>query len=403
MIELEDIQHLFTELEANYKHLHQYPELGFEETITSDFIVNQLEKYGIKSKRIARTGVIAAIEGSSPGKTVAIRADMDALPITEESGVPYSSKHPGKMHACGHDAHVSMLLCAAHYLSAHRDLFKGNVRLIFQPAEEGAAPETFAAVQAEGGSARGGAASMIAFGALDGVDACFAFHVSPMAPTGTLGVPKDRFSASSDIFELTIQGKGGHGSAPENAIDPMGTLAAIIAAYNAFPAREISALDSCSLSIGAVKCGQAWNVIPDTAYLTGGLRAFSNDTRDHVFQRLAEIADGICTAHRCTAHFIRHEGYAPAINTPDMSMALLRVATALLGEDNVALEEKPMMGSEDVGYYFQEVPGVMAWLGVMPDDGGVAAHSPSFKISLDALHYGTLLHINMALDYLNKI
>lgn len=402
MTELKEIEQLFPELETNYKYLHEHPELGFEEKMTSLFILEKLAEYGIAGKQIARTGVVATITGGIPGKTVAIRADMDALPISEESSVPYRSKNPERMHACGHDAHVTMLLGAAKYLMANREQLKGNVRLIFQPAEEGTSPETFAAVEAEGGSSRGGAASMIAFGALDQVDACFALHVNPLYPVGTLYVNRDRCSASSDVFELTIKGKGGHGSAPENAIDPMGALAAIITAFNAFPSREVSALDSCSLSIGAIKSGKAWNVIPDSVYITGGLRTFNNELRDRTFKRLEELSDGICNAHRCVSHFVRHEGYAPTVNDPVISEEILQVAQRSFGSDHAALLKSPMMGSEDVGYYFQQVPGAIGWLGAMPEDGPVAPHNPSFKISLDTLKYGVLFHINMAVDYLNK-
>lgn len=402
MIETKDIQDLLPELEKNYKTLHKNPELGFEEKMTSEFIAKKLLEYGIKSKQVVRTGIIATIQGQVAGKTIAIRADMDALPIEEQCDVEYKSQNSGKMHACGHDAHTSMLLCAAKYLSANNDLFKGNIRLIFQPAEEGASPETYAEIAKEGGSSLGGAASMIAFEALEGVDACFALHVNSSTPVGTFGISKDRATASSDVFELTIKGKGGHGSMPESAVDPTGALAAIISAFNAFPSREISALDSCCLSIGAIKAGSAWNVIPDSVFMTGGLRTFSNQTRDFVFKRLSEIADGICTAHRCTSQFLRHEGYAPTVNDTSVSAQMLCVATSIFGKDNVVYLEQPLMGSEDVGYYFQKVPGAIGWLGSMPESGAVAQHNPLFKISLDTLKYGTLFHINMALDYLNK-
>ncbi len=402
MIGMQDIQAYLPELEENYQHLHQCPELGFEETETSAYILKKLAEYGIKGKQAARTGIIADIPGSAPGKTVAIRADMDALPIEELSGVSYASRNEGKMHACGHDSHVTMLLGAAHYLKEHPELFRGTVRLIFQPAEEGFDMNVLREVCKEGGDMRGGAASMIAFGALEGVDACFALHINSSMPVGTLGVPEELFSASSDIFELTIQGRGGHGSAPEDAVDPTGALAAVIAAYNALPSREVGALDSCSLSIGAIRCGEVWNAIPDSAYVTGGLRAFSNEMRDHIFQRLREIAEGICAAHRCTAQFCRHEGYAPGICDREMAQVMSRVGREVLGGENVTMLPKPMMGSEDVGYYFQKVPGVIGWLGGMPEAGPVPQHNPHFKIDLNALPYGMLVHIAMALDYLNR-
>ena len=402
MIGMQDIQAYLPELEENYQLLQQCPELGFEETETSAYILKKLAEYGIKGKQAARTGIIADIPGSAPGKTVAIRADMDALPIEELSGVSYASRNEGKMHACGHDSHVTMLLGAAHYLKEHPELFRGTVRLIFQPAEEGFDMNVLREVCKEGGDMRGGAASMIAFGALEGVDACFALHINSSMPVGTLGVPEELFSASSDIFELTIQGRGGHGSAPEDAVDPTGALAAVIAAYNALPSREVGALDSCSLSIGAIRCGEVWNAIPDSAYVTGGLRAFSNEMRDHIFQRLREIAEGICAAHRCTAQFCRHEGYAPGICDREMAQVMSRVGREVLGGENVTMLPKPMMGSEDVGYYFQKVPGVIGWLGGMPEAGPVPQHNPHFKIDLNALPYGMLVHIAMALDYLNR-
>ena len=402
MIGMQDIQAYLPELEENYQHLHQCPELGFEETETSAYILKKLAEYGIKGKQAARTGIIADIPGSAPGKTVAIRADMDALPIEELSVVSDASRPQGKMHACGHDSHVTMLLGAAHYLKEHPELFRGTVRLIFQPAEEGFDMNVLREVCKEGGDMRGGAASMIAFGALEGVDACFALHINSSTPVGTLGAPEELFSASSDIFELTIQGRGGHGSAPEDAVDPTGALAAVIAAYNALPSREVGALDSCSLSIGAIRCGEVWNAIPDSAYVTGGLRAFSNEMRDHIFQRLREIAEGICAAHRCTAQFCRHEGYAPGICDREMAQVMSRVGREVLGGENVTMLPKPMMGSEDVGYYFQKVPGVIGWLGGMPEAGPVPQHNPHFKIDLNALPYGMLVHIAMALDYLNR-
>lgn len=403
MISIEQIQDLFPELEENYKYLHQHPELGFTEKVTFEFVVKKLTEYGIEAKRLGRTGVIATIQGGQPGKTVAIRADMDALPIQEECDLPYKSQVEGKMHACGHDAHTAMLLCAGQYLNEHKDELNGSVRLIFQPAEEGpASMDLLAEIAAEGGSNLGGAASMVKYGALEGVDACFALHVLSANPVGTFGITHDRATASSDVFELTIHGKGGHSSMPNTAVDPLGAMAAIIEAYNALTAREIDPMDCCTLSIGAVKAGEAWNVIPDSAYMTGGLRAFSNNTRDYIFKRLKEIAEGICTAHRCTATFVRHEGYAPTINAPEISMEMLEVGKKLFGEDKVVMIDKPMMGSEDVGYYFQEVPGGFGWLGSAPAEGPVPQHNPKFRVALEALHNGVLFHVNMVQDYLNK-
>lgn len=403
MIPMEELQYLFPELEENYKYLHQHPELGFEEVETSKFVLAKLAEYGIEGKQIAHTGVIATIQGGQPGKTVGIRADMDALPIDEQCDVPYRSQVPGKMHACGHDAHTSMLLAAAKYLNEHKDQLKGNVRLIFEPAEEGCAPEAQAKAVAAGGSPEpGGSASMIACGALDGVDACFALHVMSALPKGTFGIMRDRTCASSDVFNLTIQGRGGHSSAPHLSIDPTSALAAIINAYNAFPARELPALDPCTMAIGVIKCGEVWNAIPDSAFVSGGVRAFSEENREFVFKRLEEIANDICKSYRCTANFSRLKGYSPTVNTPEISMEMLDVAKKLFGEDKAQLVEEPQFGSESAGRYFTVVPGAIGWLGSAPDEGPVNQHNPSFKISLDSMHYGVLFHVNMVQDYLNK-
>lgn len=259
MAQMKDIEAFFPELEENYKYLHQRPELGFEEHETSAYILQKLAEYGIEGKQVARTGIIATIEGCAPGKTVAIRADIDALPIEEKCDLPYRSRNGGRMHACGHDSHATMLLGAAHYLSQHRDQFKGKVRLIFQPAEEGFDMKVLQEVCKEGGDPRGGAASMIAFGALEGVDACFALHVNPAYPTGSIYIPENRLSASSDIFELTIQGKGGHGSAPEAAVDPTGAGYESLAAFSA--SEDPSALGAVmfAMSIG-IMAGMVCNI-----------------------------------------------------------------------------------------------------------------------------------------------
>lgn len=403
MVELKEIVAFEEEIVENYKVLHKNPELGFEEYETSKFILEKLSEYGIKGEQIALTGVIATIEGAKPGRTVAIRADMDALPLSEEAEVDYKSQNRGLMHACGHDAHVSMLLGAAKYFANNKDKLCGNVRLIFQPAEEGARPEARIAAVENGASELGGAASMIKHGALEGVDACFALHVASHMEKSMFSINRGRAMASSDIFELAICGKGGHGSAPDSAIDPVGALSAILAAYNQYPSRELSALDTCVLSIGTINTDSSWNIIPDKIKVTGGVRTFNNDLRERIFERLPEIADGICKAHRCTYEFKRVKGYTPTINDVEMAEKMSYVANKCFGEDKVNVSDIPLMGSEDAGYYFEKVPGAIAFLGArnMKIDP-VAAHNPCFQIDLDALKYGVLFHVNMVIDYLNN-
>ena len=401
MVTISDFLPYNEELEQTYKTLHRCPEPGFREVKTSALVKSRLEEYGIECKQIALTGVIGTIYGGRPGKTVAIRADMDALPVTELTDLPYKSETDGMMHACGHDAHTAMLLAAAHYLQDHREQLKGNVRLIFQPAEEGSSPEDLKRAVAAGGSPRGGAASMIACGALEGVDACFALHVSG-TPMASFGITIGNAAASSDEFHVTIKGRGGHGAQPDKAIEPLAALPAVLTAINQFRAREVDPLENCIITVGAVHSGTVWNVIPETVQIDAGYRTFSNELRDMIEKRLTELCEGICRGFRCECTAIRREGYAPTINDADIAREMLDVAARLFGDDNAVLNEKPLLGSEDCGYYFQEVPGAIGWLGVAPQGEEIPNnHNPKFRVPLQSLRYGAAFHINMVMDYLD--
>lgn len=403
MIKKEEILYLQDELMENFIHLHKNPELGFKEVATSRFILDKLKEYGIEAKQMAITGVMATIYGEKKGKTIAIRSDMDALPIKEESSVSYTSENIGVMHACGHDSHMSMLLAAAKYLNENRSKLSGNVRLIFQPAEEGLTPETRQMIVQAGGSEFGGAASMVKLGALKDVDAFFAIHVFPDIPENSLVVCRDKAMASCDKFELTIQGKGGHGSAPDNAVDPTGALAAILAAFNQLPSREFSALDSCVVTVGTVSTDSAWNIIPDKFQLTCSVRTYDEKIRDQIFVRLPEIAEHICIAHRCTAISTRTKMALPTINNPIISKKMVDVANRIFGEGKGILTDKPLVCSEDVAYYINTVPGAIGFLSVMtPDGDNYAAHNPKYCLNTECLINGVLFHINMAKSFLEQ-
>lgn len=402
MILRENIEYLLEEVKEIYKEIHQNPELGFEEFDTSKLVAGKLREYGIEAKTVVGTGVIGTIYGGKPGKTIALRADMDALPLSEAADVPYASKNPQKMHACGHDAHTAMLLGASRYLSEHRDRLCGNVRLIFQPAEEGASQESLNKAVEAGGSRQGGAASMICAGALENVDLCCGLHVSSMMDMGKVTCCSGRAAASSDHFELTVQGKGGHGGSPDTAVDPTTAAAEIVLAYNALPAREINPLENCVVGVGTINTDSSWNIVPDWVKISGGVRTFNLEVREKICRRLKEIAEHICLAHNCTAVFERIEGYLPMICDPEAAEFMRTIARNVLGEDAV-LDAPPMMGSEDMGYYLQKVPGAFMSFGIKgPEDECLAQHNPYFKVNLNALEIGTLLHINFAVSFLNQ-
>ena len=396
MIPLQDLNFLQDELFENYMMLHRHPETGFHEHWTCDFIYKELTRYGIEAEKVVATGVIATIQGGLPGPTTAFRADIDGLPIQETSGVLFSSGTPGMMHACGHDAHVSMLLGTAHYLALHRDQLAGNVRLIFQPAEEGMTEESRKIARLNHGSENGGAASMVQLGYLDDVDRFFALHVDPELPVGTVRVCRDRTMASCDRFELIIQGKGGHGSSPDSAVDPIGALSAVLSAYNALPSREFSSLDTIVVTVGTVNTTSTWNAIPDQVRITGNIRTFDSGICDRVLTRMKDLAEGICKAHRCTAQFSSVRMAIPTINHPEAARELADTANRIFGEGCGILSDQPKMGSEDVAYYLNQVPGAFGFLGcAIPDQENAPLHSPRFCLNPNTLIRGVQLFVNM--------
>ena len=248
----------------------------------------------------------------------------------------------------------------------------------------------------------GGAASMICAGALEGVDMCCGLHVNAMAPVGTVAYSRGRAAASSDRFELTVHGRGGHGGSPHEAIDPTLAAAEIIQAYSALPAREFSPLENCVVGIGTINTDSSWNIVPDWVRISGGVRTFNLEVRERICKRLEEIAQGICAAHRCTAEFVRHVGYMPMICDADSAEFMRSVAAELLGE-NAVIESPPTMGSEDMGYYLQKVPGAFMMVGIHDSqEKPYPQHSPYFRVPLDSLGVGVLLHINNAMEFLKR-
>jgi len=356
------------------RRIHEHPELGFEEERTSALVEETLRGAGIATSRVAKTGVVGVLEGAKRGKVIALRADMDALPLDERSGEPFSSKVPGVMHACGHDAHTAMLLGAATSLAEERAQLAGTIKFFFQPAEEGP----------------GGALPMIEAGVMrePTVDAVAMLHVSPILPAGTLATRSGAMSASCDDFAIVIKGRGGHGAYPHGAVDTIPIAAEIVGAVQRIVSREIDPLQPVVISIGVIRGGYRRNIIADQTVLEGTIRCLDETVRKSIPGRLERIVKGICDAHR--AHYdIEFElGYPSVFNDP----ALVNRACAILrdaGETVVELPE-PSMGAEDFAYFAQAAPGVYLRLGVgFP---GIVdppmTHSPEFRLDETALAVG---------------
>jgi len=403
MLTLHDIQPYMDEVLSSFKTIHRHPEPGFCEVKTSALVAEKLREYGLAPETgLMLTGVTATLDSGKPGKTLLLRADMDALPLTEDSGVDYPSEVPGMMHACGHDSHVAMLLGAARYLSEHKDAFTGRVRFVFQPAEEGKTPDMKEKAEALGLGVHGGADGLIALGVMEGVDGCFAIHVNTMGETGTLALCHTEAMAAADHMEIRISGSGGHGSAPDHADDTLSALATVIEVVQSIPAREFSALDRCVVNIGTIETpGSRFNIIPAKVVLTGTVRTYDPAVREKVFELLAARVSAAAAIFGCKGEVIRERGYDAVINDRAMSGLGSEVAAKLLGERNVDYIDHPDMGSEDVGYFFQKAPGALAWLGCTAKGGKVIPlHSPFMHVDPEALQYGVAMHVGFAMEFL---
>ena len=373
------------------RELHEHPELMYEEFKTSELIRRELDKLEISYKHpIAETGVLASI-GNGNGPCVALRADMDALPIHEETDVSFKSKIDGKMHACGHDCHVSMLLGAAKLLKGKEDQINGTVKLLFQPAEEGGA----------------GGKLMREEGALKNpdVERIFGLHVWPQMPSGQIGSREGTFLAATSSLNLTVKGVGGHAAVPQLTKDPVLTSARIITNLQSIVSRELDPLDSGVVSITVINGGNASNVIPSDVIVKGTLRSLTMDGLRELQKRVKEIAEGIAQTHGCEA-IVEYVGndYPPTVNDSDMWKFAKGIGIELLGDENVS-DLDAVMGGEDFAYYTEKVKGCFVVLGMNnPDiDAIYSVHHPMFKADEDALHIGTALHTIFALKSLEEL
>jgi len=362
------------------RDFHMYPELKYEEERTSKIVEEHLREWGYRIKRVG-TGIIADIgEGE---KTLALRADMDALPIQEENDVPYKSRIPGKMHACGHDAHTAMLLGAGKIISEHVEEFNGRVRLIFQPAEEGG----------------NGAVKMIEGGALEGVNAIFGFHVWMELPSGVIGIREGPFLAGAGFFTIKLRGLGGHGAYPHVAKDPIPAGAETVLALQTIVSRNVSPFETAVVSVTAFNSGTAHNVIPEEAELKGTFRFYNEEVGKLIERRIEEIVSSVAGAHELESKAEIVELVPPTINDDEMA----RFARNVAEKYGFKHSDVPQsMGAEDFAYYLQRVPGAFLALGIRNEKKGIIypPHHPKFNVDEDVLYLGTAMEVALALEFL---
>lgn len=365
------------------RHLHANPELSFKEHETGEFIVKVLESFGgIEISRPSGTSVVGRLKGSMPGPVVAIRADFDALPITEATGLPFASKNTGVMHACGHDGHTAILLGTASILSRLRDRIAGEIRFLFENGEE---------------TPPGGAVGMIANGAMDGVDRVIGLHLWSPYETGVVQVNARHVMAACDIFTIEVKGKGGHIGTPHTAVDPIAIGAQIVTNLQHLVAREINPLHSAVVGVTEFHSGRSVGVIPATATIGGGTNTFNAEARDLIERRIGEIAAGICAAHGAACDYTYTRIYDAVINDPETAAIVSDVATRLFGAATVG-ELPPIMPGEDFSAFGQRAPSCFVLLGAGNAARGITAphHDAAFDIDEDALTMGVRLFVHSA-------
>lgn len=369
------------------RDFHENPELSSQEFKTQEKIMNELDRLGIPYKKAGNTSLIASIKGNKPGKTVALRADIDALPIKEESGVEFASKVPGLMHACGHDTHAAMLLGAARLLSEMKDEISGEVRLFFQEAEE-----TFM-----------GAKLIIKDGGMEGVDACFGIHTIPTVPIGTIDVTPGYRSAGCDTIYIKFEGVSGHGSSPHLAKDTVHPAAQFVTDLQGIATKNVNPQEPIVLSVGRFVGGTKANIIAKYTELDISMRYFDYDTRKTVHEAIKRHAQAIADAYEIKAEVIIEDSALSVYNDDELAAQAKETALKIFGEEGIGAMPK-MMGSEDMSYYFQDAPGVFAWLGSgnKEKDCIYFPHHEKFKIDEDSLKLGTAMHVQFALDFLSK-
>lgn len=369
------------------RHLHAHPELSFEEHETSAFVEGLLGSFGgLEVERPTPTSVVARLRTGRPGKTLALRADMDALPIQEENDVPYASTRPGVMHACAHDAHTAILLAAARILGERRDELAGEVRFVFQHAEE---------------LPPGGAQELVDAGVMDGVDAVVGIHLFSTVPVGLVAAQPGPLLAFADTFRIEVRGRGGHAASPHETVDPVVVAAQVVTNLQHLVSRTLDPLDQGVVSVTRIAGGTAKNVIPESVELLGTLRTFRPETKASLVAGMERILRGVSEAHGATFTFQFEDGYAAVVNDPDVAAVVERAVRSELGEQAVTTIA-PVMGGEDFAAYLQRAPGVFFVVGAGNEATGAhfPHHHPRFAIDEAALKDGIAVFARTALDML---
>lgn len=373
------------DLVAWRRDFHRHPEVAFHEERTSRVIKEYLEGLGLPVKTMAGTGLRADLRGGGDGPTVALRADIDALPIQEQGDKDYISLNPGAAHCCGHDGHMAVVLGVAKVLEGMKDSLHGNVVFLFQPAEE---------------LPPGGAIGMVEEGALEGVDAIFGLHFWQPLPTGKVGAVKGPMMAAADNFRISVKGRPGHGSMPHQTVDPILTASQLVVNLQSIISRNLDPLKPGVVSFGTIQGGTVYNIIPEEVKLTGTVRSFETEVQALARDRLQEITQKTCEAFGAQGEMEYEPGYPPVVNPPEMVDFALNVVAKTLGDDRI-VEIDPVMGGEDFAYFLQKIPGAFLFFG-MGDGQSFPHHHPGFDMDEKALPQAALLLAALALEFLEK-
>lgn len=370
----------------NRRTIHMNPELQFQEFETAKLVRTELQKMGIAYTEVAGTGTFGTIGGKKPGKTVLLRADMDALPVQEQNVCDYASKNEGVMHACGHDSHTAMLLTACRILKDMEDELNGTVKFIFQPSEENGQ----------------GAKAVIKEGIMEGVDACLGCHVWMDVESGKVAIAPGAVMAAANKFEITVKGKQTHGAAPHNGMDALTTACALVGELQTIVSREIDPQDPCVITVGSIKSGNTWNVVPEIAELVGTTRCFSNEVNDYLPGAMERMVKSFCEAHRCEGSIVYTPIVGPTVNDEKLAVLAATSVEKTFGPGSVTTM-KPTSGGEDFSIYEQYVPGAFCMIGIMnPEiDSIYPNHHGMFKVDETEMAKGAGLMAQMAVDYLN--